>query len=462
MTCRILILEDVPFDVELMEREIRLSGIEFTSMTVDNEKDYLEALENFKPHVILADHSLPSFDGLSALKIALERCPNVPFIFVSGKIGEEFAVEALKRGATDYVLKSNFSKVPIAIKRALREVEKQKELERARKSLIKSHWQLREAQRIGKIGSWHWDMEADRLSCSEEGMRILGIKPDEFSGSIHELIDRIHPDDREDFRRRVMSMESFEGEYRALMDDGSMKILLFRAKVIRGPGGNPETLIGIKQDVTEEKMIRESLEASLREKEFLLSEVHHRVKNNLQLISSLLRLQSRYIDDEKSLEIFGECQNRVKSIALVHEKLYGSRDNTRVNLREYLEELVNEIRGMCNGKNIIFNLQLEDMDAEIDVAVSIGLIVNELVTNSIRHGISHEGAVTVKLEIMDDGAILKVSDTGKGLPEGFDIDESQGFGLRLVRFMLERINGSISLEDGDGCNFVVTFRKGGL
>ncbi|MDI6842287.1 MAG: sensor histidine kinase [Methanothermobacter wolfeii] len=102
------------------------------------------------------------------------------------------------------------------------------------------------------------------------------------------------------------------------------------------------------------------------------------------------------------------------------------------------------------------------MDAEIDVAVSIGLIVNELVTNSIRHGISYEGAVTVKLEIMDDGAILKVSDTGKGLPEGFDIDESQGFGLRLVRFMLERINGSISLEDGDGCNFVVTFRNGGL
>lgn len=154
MTCRILILEDVPLDVELMEREISRSGIDFISETVESEEDFVRALHEFRPDVILADHSLPSFDGLSALAIARKLCPDVPFIFVSGKIGEEFAVKALKSGATDYVLKSNFSKVPVAIRRALREVEKERELERTRRSLAESHWQLKEAQRIGKIGSW--------------------------------------------------------------------------------------------------------------------------------------------------------------------------------------------------------------------------------------------------------------------------------------------------------------------
>ncbi|NLU03849.1 MAG: response regulator, partial [Methanothermobacter sp.] len=311
MTCRILILEDVPLDVELMEREIRRAGIEFISETADNEEDFIRAIDEFRPDVILADHSLPSFDGLSALSIARERCPWVPFIFVSGKIGEEFAVEALKAGATDYVLKSNFSKVTIAIKRAIREIEKEQELERTQQSLIESNWQLREAQKIGRIGSWQWDIASDTLSCSDEALRILGIPRDEFSGNIHEMVSRIHPDERRTFNDSIRSLSSFEGEYRILRDDGSTSSVLLRAEVLRDSEGNPKSLIGIKQDITEDKRIRESLEASIREKEFLLSEIHHRVKNNLQLISSLLRLQSRYIEDERSLEIFMECQNRV-------------------------------------------------------------------------------------------------------------------------------------------------------
>ena len=109
MTSKILILEDVPFDVELIEREISQSGIDFLSRTVELEEDYVRLIDEFEPDLILADHSLPNFDGISALEIAKNKCPEIPFIFVSGKIGEEFAVEALKRGVTDYVLKSNLS-----------------------------------------------------------------------------------------------------------------------------------------------------------------------------------------------------------------------------------------------------------------------------------------------------------------------------------------------------------------
>ncbi|BAZ98935.1 sensor histidine kinase [Methanothermobacter sp. EMTCatA1] len=461
MTCRILILEDVPLDVELMEREIRRAGIEFISETADNEEDFIRAIDEFRPDVILADHSLPSFDGLSALSIARERCPWVPFIFVSGKIGEEFAVEALKAGATDYVLKSNFSKVPIAIKRAIREIEKEQELERTRQSLIESNWQLREAQKIGRIGSWQWDIDSDTLSCSDEALRILGIPRDEFSGSIHEMVSRIHPDERRTFNESIRSLRPFEGEYRILRDDGSTSFVLLRAEVLRDSEGNPKSLIGIKQDITEDKRIRESLEASIREKEFLLSEIHHRVKNNLQLISSLLRLQSRYIEDERSLEIFMECQNRVKSIALVHEKLYGSGDMMVVNLAEYIEELLSELRNMCRGRDTVFRTELDEVKVGINTAVSIGLIVNELVTNAINHGIDSHGEVRITLSVSDGRGALVVADNGCGLPKDFEVSDSPGFGLKLVNFMLRRVNGSVVAENRDGAVFTVTFDAGG-
>jgi len=460
MTCRILILEDVPLDVELMEREIRGSGIDFISETVDNEKDFVRALHEFNPDVILADHSLPSFDGLSALAIARKQYPEVPFIFVSGKIGEEFAVKALKSGATDYVLKSNFSKVPVAIRRALREVEKERELERTRRSLAESHWQLKEAQRIGKIGSWQWNFESETLSCSDEALRILGIRKQDFGGTLDEMVSRIHPEDRESFIDSITKKEPFEGEYRVVRDD-SVAYVLFRAKVLSDSRGNPTSMIGIKQDITENKRIRESLEASIREKEFLMSEIHHRVKNNLQLISSLLRLQSRYIDDERSLEIFNECQNRVRSIALVHEKLYDLGEGMAVNLSDYIEELLGELKGMCSGKNIVFRMNLSDIETGINTAVSIGLIVNELVTNSIKHGLGDSGEIKIELGLSNGMGVLIVEDNGSGLPSDFDLSDPPGFGLRLVNFMLSRIKGSVSAENKNGAVFRITFDPGG-
>lgn len=119
---KILILEDVPFDAELINRELKRSGMNFSSIRVE-EEDYLNELKSFKPDVILADHSLSHFDGISALKIAKDKSPDVPFIFVSGKMGEDFAIEALKCGATDYVLKGSLSKIVHAVNRALEEVK---------------------------------------------------------------------------------------------------------------------------------------------------------------------------------------------------------------------------------------------------------------------------------------------------------------------------------------------------
>nr|WP_054858559.1 response regulator [Methanobacterium formicicum] len=127
---RILILEDVPLDLELMEAELKRDNIDFISRCVEEEVEYRKEIEEFKPDIILADHSLPHFDGISAMYIARELVPEIPFIFVSGQMGEEFAVEMLKEGATDYVLKHNLSKLSHAVKRALREAEEHRNKKR--------------------------------------------------------------------------------------------------------------------------------------------------------------------------------------------------------------------------------------------------------------------------------------------------------------------------------------------
>jgi len=140
---RVLILEDIPTDAELMERELRSAGIEVVSARVDNQDSFMEALDRFSPEIILSDYSLPSFDGNSALSIAREKAPSVPFIFVTGAVGEDCAVDLLKRGATDFVLKDRLSRLPLCVKRALEEANERSQRKQAEEDLRKAHADLR-------------------------------------------------------------------------------------------------------------------------------------------------------------------------------------------------------------------------------------------------------------------------------------------------------------------------------
>ncbi|QHN07330.1 sensor histidine kinase [Methanothermobacter sp. THM-2] len=460
MTCRILILEDVPLDVELMEREIRRSGIDFISETVEGEEDFVRALHEFKPDVILADHSLPSFDGLSALAIAHKLCPDVPFIFVSGKIGEEFAVKALKSGATDYVLKSNFSKVPVAIRRALREVEKERELERTRRSLAESHWQLKEAQRIGKIGSWQWNFDSEALSCSDEALRILGIRKDDFGGTLDEMVSRIHPEDRESFIDSITKKEPFEGEYRVVRDE-SVAYVLFRAKVLSDSRGNPISMIGIKQDITEDKNIRKFLEASLREKEFLMSEIHHRVKNNLQLIISLLSLQIRYAEDPAMEHFFRDYVNQLRSIAVIHERAYPSGGSYIIDFGDYLRSISSQLLESHGASSSVrLDIMADDVRLNMDTAVPLALIISELISNSLKHAFEGEGRITISIEKMNGSYLLVYTDDGRGLPDGIKFPDGGSFGFRMIENLSMQLGGNIRVEKPErGVKFTFEFTE---
>ncbi len=468
-TYNILILEDVPFDVELMEREIKKSGIEYSSRTVEIEEDFIKEINEFKPDLILADHSLPHFDGLSALEIAKLKCPEVPFIFVSGTIGEEFAVDALKKGAKDYVLKSNLSKIVPAIQRALEEVKEQQKRKKAEQALIKSHWQLMEAQKIGHFGSWEWNIHSDTMDCSDEFYRISGIEKENFTNNYQSFISRIHPDDVETVSEYTNStlenLKPFSAEYRIIRPNGDIRFVSSHGKVITGDNGEVSRIIGTEQDVTSSKIAEDKLKQSLKEKEMLLQEIHHRVKNNLQVISSLLRLQSYHITDPEALEIFRESQNRVSSISLVHEKLYQSHDTGCIDFADYLKSLTEDLFQFfpnTNSSKINLKLELEYVKLNIETAISCGLIVNELLTNSLKHAFTSVESGEIYVGLIKDKnnkILLTVADDGQGLPSQFNLDEIDSFGLELVQHLSKRINGNISIDRSNGTSFKISFQE---
>ncbi|MDH5386538.1 MAG: PAS domain S-box protein, partial [Candidatus Aminicenantes bacterium] len=275
----------------------------------------------------------------------------------------------------------------------------------------------------------------------------------------------IHPDDvkmireREEARREGKEVPS-RYEFRILAKDGITKIVE-PATVNIGEKGEAKVM-GILRDVTERKHAEEKVKASLREKEVLLREIHHRVKNNMQIISSLLRLQSRLIKDSRMVEMFKESQNRIRSMALIHEKLYQTEDLSRINFAEYIRSLtVHLFHTYRVNPNIVkMNTEVEEVYLDINRAIPCGLVINELVSNALKHAFpdSKKGEIHIKLySNKRNKTNLTVSDDGVGLPENINIHEPETLGLQLVNDLVKQVEGKIRLERTKGTTFHIVF-----
>ncbi|MHC4269906.1 MAG: ammonium transporter [Planctomycetota bacterium] len=206
-------------------------------------------------------------------------------------------------------------------------------------------------------------------------------------------------------------------------------------------------------------------ESSLQEKELLLREIHHRVKNNLQVISSLLSLQSRYRKDEQAIEMAQESQNRIKVMALIHEKLYRSKDFANVEFNDYIKNLVNDLFASykVSTSRISLKMDIENISLGIDTAIPIGLIANELVTNCLKYAFKadKEGEIRISLRLLDDGEKeLIVSDNGVGLPDSLDIKKAESLGLRMITNLTERsLHGKVNINKSNGTEFQIIFKE---
>ncbi len=261
--------------------------------------------------------------------------------------------------------------------------------------------------------------------------------------------------------RYEIKMKNKTGEQRWILISGS--------PVLDGDG-NIIGSVGTHADITERKLAEERLKSSLAEKEILLKEIHHRVKNNLQIVSSLLKLQATYINDPAALDLFKESRNRVQSMALIHQKLYQARDLTNIDFCEYAGNLISYLMQTfgLTKEQLKMNINADKVLMSIDNAIPAGLIINELVTNSIKHGFRNKTDGVIDINIRFDATskeyTMSVKDNGCGFPAEIDIYKSPSFGLKLVTTLAEQMKGNVTLlrngaVNGNGTEFVITMKN---
>ena len=237
--------------------------------------------------------------------------------------------------------------------------------------------------------------------------------------------------------------------------------VLFSQAALRSDRADLQGIVCVAQDISERKEAEEQIKASLREKEVLLREIHHRVKNNLQVISSLLHLQSKSVDGAEAQRLFAESQDRIRSMALIHERLYQSDDLARVDFAAYLDRLTEHLVRSYNARpnDIELDVQAEASAMSVDQAIPCGLIVNELVTNALKHAFpdGEGGTIAVHFHRTDEDAHLVVEDSGPNPPSEADLSESNSLGFKLVRGLVQQLNGTLEVSSPSGLRIDIRF-----
>jgi PAS domain S-box-containing protein len=280
--------------------------------------------------------------------------------------------------------------------------------------------------------------------------------------------DGVHPEDFD----RCLSMyieafdrrESFEMEYRLRKADGQYGWLLDHGVPRFFPNGEFAGYIGSCIELTERKDLEDRLRKAVKEKESLLREVHHRVKNNLQVISSLLNLQAASIKDPRFVQLFRECQTRIASIALLHETLHRSNDLSCIRMSDYLRTLAGHVFRSygVDPKAMVLDLLVEDLAFDIDTAMTCGMIVEELLSNSLKHAyaVGKEGRIQIGLQAKDEGAyLLQVSDDGVGISKDGVRRNPASLGLELVNLLAGKLEGTVELQSSPGTAWRIAFHQ---
>jgi signal transduction histidine kinase len=497
---RILYLEDDPQDAELVQEVLETAGIICQVTRVDTEADFIASLEQGGFALILADYALPSFDGLSALKIAQQKWAHVPFIFVSGTLGEEVAIEALKIGATDYVLKTLLSRIVPSVQRALREARERMELSRAAAALRRSEAYLSEAQQLSHTGSFGWNFSSREIYWSDETYRIVGFdrstKP-----TFERTYERIHPDDRA-FVQQILDSAlrdktAVDFEHRLLMPDGSVKYIRVLAKAVIDESGNLE-YVGAGIDLTEQKWEqaeRERLQQRLRQAEKmeavgrLAGGIAHDFNGVLAGVFAYGEMLVEEAPADSPLKRYAQNvltaasrgRELVEQILTYSRSQHGKR--APVDIAPVVAEALELVRGsLPKGISLVANASESPLVVTGD-ATRLHQVVMNLCSNAIQ-AISGGGSLGVALEAADlsteralsHGTLrpgryvrLTVKDSGSGMDEAtlsrifepfFTTKEAgrgTGLGLSLVYAIVTDSGGAVDVKSApeQGSTFTV-------
>ncbi|KYK36578.1 MAG: PAS domain S-box protein [Theionarchaea archaeon] len=309
--------------------------------------------------------------------------------------------------------------------------------------------------------------EGKILDINRSALRMLNYKKEELIGK--PLLTTIYASSSHEKAQQLFTTWKKTGvvkneELTVITKDGKERTVLLSVDSVRDADGKISHSVSVQRDITERKQAEEQIKATLKEKEVLLKEIHHRVKNNMQVVSSLLNLQANYIKDSDMLEVFKESQARISSMALVHDTLYQSENFADINFNDYIEVLAYGVLQFyaAQAEEIALEIEADSVSLGIDTAIPCGLIINELVSNALKHAFpERKGTITISFHARDEEEVeLVVRDNGVGIPDDIDFRNCDSLGLQLVAILAEdQLDGRIVLDRSGGTAFHITFRR---
>ena len=469
---KILHLEDVLLDAELVSHELKKGKIQFEVLVVDNKEDFIKALKEFSPDIILSDHNLPSLNSIDALKIVKDAGLKVPVILVTAAMSEEFAVRVMKAGAVDYILKDRLQRLPAAVISTIEKFHLENERQKFLDEIIENESLLKETENLAHIGSWQSDLLNGTTYWSEETFRIFGYEPKEITPSFENLVKAVHPEDKEYAKRMtadvLIGLESRKFNFRIVWKDGSIRHIRSELVIKRNEEGSPIKITGFNQDVTETRLAVEELQSSreqlralagylqnIREEErtAVAREIHDELGQVLTSLKMNLTFLGKSISANETISNRKELNDEIDSMKLVI-------DNSVKRIKKIITELRSEVLdnlglipaiewhigefNKTSGIEVNFNNIWGEVELNKDISIAIYRILQEALTNIGRH--SKATKVNVKIEKNGNNFKIEIQDNGIGIKQE-PSKGSKSFGLLGMRERAIILGGNFKIEN---------------
>lgn len=469
---KILVIDDKKDNLIAASALLKNLISDCTAITAQSGAEGIKKAQTELPDTILLDIKMPEMDGFEVCRALKndENTARIPIIILTAiKTDSKSRVKALETGADAFLTKPiEETELVAQVNTALR-IKKAEDVLRKEKDLLEVLVQERTKALLESEQRFSLTLKDSKITAfnQDKDLRYTWVYNPNPGLSIDDVIGRTDEDLIPSKDAEVLTAMK-----RSVLETGIGECGIIRFTV----GGQPSFydisiepmcddagdiigVMGSSTEITELKLTEEALKASLKEKEVLLSEIHHRVKNNMQVIISLLKLQADKIEDKKYANMLQESQNRILSMALVHEQLYLSKDFANIDFGEYVKSFVNGLfvsYGVDTNK-VKLNIDIKDVSFDLENAIPCGLIINELASNSLKHAFPRQGEGNISIVLRatnEDDLELTVSDDGVGIPEDLDVRDTESMGLHLVRVLAEQtLEGKMELNRTEGTKF---------
>lgn len=475
----ILYLEDSSYDAELVGHTLRKAGIRFNFNIVDTREEFINALKEYTPDIILSDHSLFQFNSLEALQLYKKTSLKIPFILVTGTVSEEFAVKILKEGADDYLLKNNLARLPSALINCIEKYRHAREKQQYLENIIANESLMKAAEKLAKFGSWQYNKNNDAMQWSHGAFQILGYLPGEVKPDHAIILSHIYPNDRQQYKNGIIfqheQQSDFSAELRLNNKAGLLKYVFFQSMGTFDNKGKLVSQLGFMQDVTntrllERKLAKQALArqklitettilAQESERKFLGRELHDNINQILAGSKIYLQIAANSSDEDKRTEFLN------KGFEQINEAVSEIRHLSKSLVAPTLGDigLVHSLRELADEINIEKKVQIKVVDEEIDdenmedaFALMFYRIAQEQLNNIRKYSNASEAVITLKAD--KDCYKFSIADNGVG----FDAAKrSKGLGLLNIKSRVDFYEGEMNIitSPGKGCNINISIPK---